>query len=203
MIIEVSPRHPQPRQILRIIDLLKSGGIIAYPTDTYYGVGCSIYEKKAIDKIHLIKEKDERLYSFIFHDFSTISQYAHVSNFAFKILKKHLPGAYTFILPATNLIPKIMITKRRTIGIRIPNHNICLEIAKALNAPLINTSLPMDEEHALVDPHSINNKYRHIIDLIIDSHEQLFPEPSTVVDLTTDEPTVIREGKGDVSQFIS
>ena len=133
IIYDINPENPQPRLIAKVVDELKKGGVIAYPTDTVYGIGCDIFEKKAIDRVRQIKGKAHKApLSFICPDLKDISNYAHVSNRAYRVMRHLLPGPYTFILKATRLVPKLMVSKRKTVGIRVPDNNICLEILKML-----------------------------------------------------------------------
>ena len=139
MLLPINPDDPQLRLIQRVANILKRGGLIAYPTDTYYGIGCDILNKRAIEKIYLLKQRDKsQPFSFICADLKNISQYAKVSNYAYKTMKRLLPGPYTFILTGTKLVPKIMLTKRKTAGIRVPANNICLALVRALGNPIIS-----------------------------------------------------------------
>jgi len=181
---------------------LKAQGVIAYPTDTVYGFGCSLYNKKGIERIYLIKgsEKD-RPFSFICADLKDISLYAKVSNYAYKTMRRLLPGPYTFILEGTKLVPKIMLTRRKTAGIRVPYNPICLAIVKELGHPIISTSATLPGGELLYDPAEIDSRLGSTLDLVIDGGI-LVSEPSSVIDLTDDRPKVLRKGKGDVSFFL-
>jgi len=197
MILEINPQHPEPRKIKQVAEVLANGGIIAYPTDTYYGIGCDLFNKASIEKIYQLKRRSHvEPFSFICSDLKNISEYAQVTNYAYKTMKRCLPGPYTFILEATQLVPKIMMTKRRTVGIRVPDNKICLAIVRTLGRPIISTSAGFD------DPSSIEEAYRKNLELVVDGGA-LFPEPSSVISLIDDVPEVIREGKGDVSLFRS
>jgi tRNA threonylcarbamoyl adenosine modification protein (Sua5/YciO/YrdC/YwlC family) len=195
MIISINPQNPQKRLVQRVCDTLDQGGIIAYPTDTFYGIGCDLMNKKGIQLIHRLKNRPLRQpFSIICDSLKAISQYAQVSNYAYKTMKRCLPGPYTFVLEATQLVPKIMLTKRRTIGIRVPDNIICLAIVRTLDRPIISTSAGHD------DPYAIEENYAPHLDLVVDGGV-VYPDPSSVISLIGDVPEVIREGKGDVSLF--
>jgi tRNA threonylcarbamoyl adenosine modification protein (Sua5/YciO/YrdC/YwlC family) len=203
MLIRINPQNPQPRLIRRVVEVLEEGGVIAYPTDTVYGFGCSLYDKKAIERIYLIKRSEKnRPFSFICADLKDISLYCQVSNYAYKIMKRFLPGPYTFILEGTRLVPKIMLTKRKTAGIRVPNNPICLAMVKELAHPIITTSAMLPGGEGLYDPAEIDRHLGKSLDLVIDGGV-LVSEPSSVIDLTGDTPKVLRKGKGEVSFFES
>ncbi|MCJ7596617.1 MAG: L-threonylcarbamoyladenylate synthase [Desulfobacterales bacterium] len=196
MIISINSENPQKRLINRVAEVLDKGSLIAYPTDTFYGIGCDLMNKKGIQLIHKLKNRPlKQPFSIICDSLKEISRYAQVSNYAYKTMKRLLPGPYTFILEATQLVPKIMLTKRKTIGIRVPDNNICLNIVTTLGRPIISTSAGFD------DPYAIQDAFGPHIDIIIDGGV-LYPNPSSVISLIGDEPEVIREGKGDVSDFL-
>jgi len=200
-ILKINPDNPQGRLINKVVEALIKGEVIAYPTDTVYGIGCDLFNKNAIDKVYRIKGKQRnKPLSFICSDLSDISQYAYVQDYAYKIMKRLLPGPYTFILAATKLVPKTVMTKQKTVGIRVPENNICLEIVKNLGHPIINTSITRDEDQLFEDADSIREIYGHQLAYIIDGG-RIMAEHSTVVDLTGDVPVILREGKGDVSMF--
>jgi tRNA threonylcarbamoyl adenosine modification protein (Sua5/YciO/YrdC/YwlC family) len=195
MILSINPENPQKRLVQRVCDSLDKGGIIAYPTDTFYGIGCDLTNKKGIQLIHRLKNRPLRQpFSIICDSLKVISEYAQVSNYAYKTMKRCLPGPYTFVLEATQLVPKIMLTKRRTIGIRVPDNRICLAIVRTLDRPVISTSAGYD------DPYAIEENYAPHLDLVVDGGV-VYPDPSSVISLIGDVPEVIREGKGDVSLF--
>ena len=201
MLVRINPQNPQPRLIRRVVEVLGNGGIIAYPTDTVYGFGCSLYQKKAIERIYLVKRSEKnRPFSFICADLKDISLYCQVTNYAYKIMKRLLPGPYTFVLEGTRLVPKIMLTKRKTAGIRVPNNPICLALVKELGHPIITTSAKLSDGEALYDPADIDRHLGKSLDLVIDGG-MLVSEPSSVIDLTGDTPRILRKGKGDVSFF--
>jgi tRNA threonylcarbamoyl adenosine modification protein (Sua5/YciO/YrdC/YwlC family) len=196
MILTINQQNPQQRLISRVCEVLDKKGLIAYPTDTFYGIGCDLFNKKGIEIIHKLKNRPlKKPFSIICDSLKEISRYAQVSNYAYKTMKRCLPGPYTFILEATKLVPKIMLTKRKTVGIRVPDNKICLGIVQTLGRPIISTSAGLD------DPHSIYEVYSSYLDIVIDGGV-LFPSPSSVISLMGDVPEVIREGKGDVSSFV-
>ena len=197
MIISVNPQNPQKRLVTKVCEALEQGKIIAYPTDTFYGIGCDLMNKKGIALIYKLKNRPlKQPFSVVCDGLKEISLYAQVSNYAYKTMKRCLPGPYTFILEATQLVPKIMMTKRRTVGIRVPDNKICLAIVRGLGRPIISTSAGFD------DPQSIKEAYGKNLELVVDGGV-LFPEPSSVISLIDDIPEVVREGKGDVSFFLS
>jgi tRNA threonylcarbamoyl adenosine modification protein (Sua5/YciO/YrdC/YwlC family) len=196
MIVSINPQNPQKRLIDRVSEILDKGGLIAYPTDTFYGIGCDLMNKKGIQLIHKLKNRPlKKPFSIICDSLKEISHYAQVSNYAYKTMKRCLPGPYTFILEATQLAPKVMLTKRKTIGLRVPDNAICLAIVKALGRPIISTSAGYD------NPYDIEKAYAPHLGLVIDGGV-LYPDPSSVISLIGDIPEVIREGKGDVSLFL-
>jgi len=202
MLVRINPQNPQLRLIKQVVATLNDGGVIAYPTDTVYGFGCSLYNKKGIERIYLIKRSEKnRPFSFICADLKDISLYTKVSNYAYKTMKRFLPGPYTFILEGTKLVPKIMLTKRSTAGIRVPDNQICLSLVKELGHPIITTSAQLPGGEVFYDPGEIERKVGHALDAVIDGG-MLVSEPSSVIDLTEDQPKVLRAGKGDVSSFL-
>lgn len=201
MILSINNENPQLRLIKRAVQILRDGGIIIYPTDTVYGIGCSLFNKKGIEKIYEIKRRSRKKpFSFICADLKDISQYAQVTNYAYKTMKRLLPGPYTFILEASRLVPKILLPKRKTTGIRVPDSSICLSLAKELGHPIISTSVTTEEGEILSDPFEIEKKLGHCVDLIIDG-DILGTEQSSIISLLDDTPEVIRAGKGDVDDF--
>jgi tRNA threonylcarbamoyl adenosine modification protein (Sua5/YciO/YrdC/YwlC family) len=202
MLMRINPQNPQPRLIRQVVEVLNKGGVIAYPTDTVYGFGCSLYNKKGIERIYLIKRSEKNQpFSFICADLKDISLYCKVSNYAYKTMKRLLPGPYTFILEGTKLVPKIMLTRRMTAGIRVPNNPICLSVVKGLGHPIISTSARLPGGEVLYDPAEIEGQLGNALDLVIDGGLSV-SEPSSVIDLTEDRPKVLRKGKGDVSSFL-
>ena len=202
MILEINPHNPQKRLIRRAVEILLNGGVIAYPTDTYYGIGCDIFNKNAIARVYQLKRRPKhKPFSFICSDFKNISQYAQVSNYAFKTMKRLLPGPYTFILEGSRLVPKIMLTKRKTAGIRVPDHAICLAVVKELGHPILSTSATGPDGIVLESLIEIEERLGHALDLIIEGGP-VPSKPSSVVSLIDDYPEIIREGQGDVSIFL-
>lgn len=195
MILAINPDNPQQRLIQRVVEVLESGGLIAYPTDTFYGIGCDLLNKKGIQQIHRIKNRPmKKPFSIVCDGLKEISRYAKVSNYAYKTMKKLLPGPYTFILEGTKLVPKIMMTKRNTVGIRVPDNRICLGIVSSMGRPIISTSAGHD------DPYEIQEAFKPFLDVVVDGGP-LFPSPSSVISLIGDTPEIIRKGKGDVTGF--
>ncbi|MFY0253024.1 L-threonylcarbamoyladenylate synthase [Chitinophaga sp. 30R24] len=205
MLLNVHPENPTPRHIKTIIECLKNGGIIIYPTDTVYGLGCDITQHKAIERIARIKQVDPKKahFSFICYDLSHLSDYAKsVDTPIFRMLKKALPGPYTFILPASRLVPKLLKTKKDTVGIRVPDNNICRTIVKELGNPIMSTTLPIDpyvEEYT--DPEIIYEKFGNQVDIVVDGGPGGI-DFSTVIDCTGVEPLLIREGIGSFEEVV-
>ena len=199
MLINVHPINPQPRLIKQIVDCLKSGGIIVYPTDTIYGLGCDIFQPSAIEKICQLKNLNplKAQLSFICKDLSHLSDFTkNIDTPLFRTLKSHLPGPFTFILPASKQVPKLLQTKKSKIGIRIPDNEICKQILEALGNPIISTSLPGEFVEDYTDPEIIQQNIGHKVDLIVDGGIG-GTEPSTIVDCSTDDWQVIRQGLGE------
>ena len=201
MLTKINPKNPQVRLITKVAEILKKGGIIAYPTDTYYGIGCDIMNKKAIGKIYQLKQRNRiKPFSFICSGLKNISHYAKVSNYAYKTMKRLLPGPYTFVLEGSKLVPKIMLTKRKTAGIRVPDHPICLELVETLGNPIITTSATMPDGTNFFDPSLIHDFFYPIIDVVIDGGP-VPGYPSSVISMINDMPEVIRKGRGDITVF--
>jgi tRNA threonylcarbamoyl adenosine modification protein (Sua5/YciO/YrdC/YwlC family) len=201
MIFTINPINPQLRLIEKVVEILKKEGVIAYPTDTYYGIGCDILNKKAIEKVYQIKQRHKtKPFSFMCSDLKDISLYAKVTNYAYKTMKRMLPGPYTFILEGTKLVPKMMLTKRKTAGIRVPDHPICLELVKALGNPILSTSATDPEGNVFQDPSLIHEFFGPRLDAVIDGGA-VPGKPSSVISLINDEPEIIRKGLGDVNIF--
>jgi tRNA threonylcarbamoyl adenosine modification protein (Sua5/YciO/YrdC/YwlC family) len=196
-ILVIDSQHPQPHHIGRAVAVLEAEGVIAYPTDSYYGIGCDIFSKKAIERVYQLKQRDRRKpLSFICADLGDVSQYAKVSNFGHRILRRLTPGPYTFILEATKVVPEIMTTKQKQVAIRIPDSPITAALVRGMGRPLLSTSASDPENgEVLIDPLDIKDRLGHGLDLIIDGGFQL-NEPSTVLSLVGDEVEVLREGKG-------
>ncbi len=203
-LIEVNQYNPQARLISQVVEVLKKGGVICYPTDTVYGIGCDIFNKKAVQRIYQIKRRAKhKPFSFMCSSLTNISEYGHVGNTAYRLMRKNLPGPYTFVLPGTKLVPKVMMTKQKTVGIRVPDHPICLAIMEELGNPIVNTSaIPGEsEEISVQDGYDVDVLFGKQVDLIIDGGE-VYPNPSTVISLTSDFPEILREGKGAVEPFL-
>jgi len=201
MLFKINPKNPQERLITQVVEILKKGGIIAYPTDTHYGIGCDIMNKKAIEKIYQLKQRNRiKPFSFICSGLKHISHYAKVSNYAYKTMKRLLPGPYTFVLEGSKLVPKIMLTKRKTAGIRVPDHPICLELVEMLGNPVITTSATKPDGTIFFDPSLIHDFFYPRIDVVIDGGP-VPGHPSSVISLINDIPEVIRKGRGDITVF--
>jgi tRNA threonylcarbamoyl adenosine modification protein (Sua5/YciO/YrdC/YwlC family) len=192
MLLSLNKENPQKRLISKVVHVLDQGGLVIYPTDTFYGIGCDLFNKKSIKRIYQIKKRPvTKPFSFICADLKDISLYAQVSNNAYRIMKRVLPGPYTFLLEGTRLVPKLMLTNRRTVGIRVPDNKICLAIVKALGRPIISTSIDLEE------PLEIHDTYSSLVEMVVDGGIISY-EPSTVVSLVGDSPEVIRKGKGEI-----
>ena len=199
MLLKLYPKNNNPADLQRVVDLLRDGGLLIYPTDTMYAIGCHGLKERAIERICRLKGIDPRRnnLSIICYDLAAISEYAKMDNAAFKLMKRNLPGPFTFILNGTTRLPKIF-RNRREVGIRMPNCPIIQEIARLLDAPIMTTTLPHDEDIGyLTDPELIDEKFGHLVDLVIDGGIGGL-EGSTVVDCTGDEPVIIRQGLGEL-----
>ncbi len=198
-LIQINAENPQRQLINQVVEILKEGGVIAYPTDTIYGIGCDIFNKKAMEKIFRIKGRDKKKpMSFVCSDLSHISQFARVPNYAYRIMKRLLPGPYTFVLEASGMVPRLLATKRKTVGIRVPDSAITLAIVKALGNPIISTSANISGESVLSDPFDIETAFGKQLDAIVDGGI-LTGDPSSVIDLSGDAPVILRRGAGDCS----
>jgi len=201
VMIAINSQNPQMRLIRKAADVLRAGGVIIYPTDTVYGLGCSLSNKKGIERIYELKKRNKKKpLSFVCSDLKHISQYAKVTDYAYKTMKRLLPGAYTFILEASRLVPKIILPKRSTTGIRVPDNQICLALIRELGEPIISTSVKTAQGESLGDPSIIKENFNRVVDLIIDGG-MIMPEPSSVISLVDDNIEIIRIGKGDISAF--
>lgn len=199
MLLHVHPENPQPRQIKTIVDCLQSGGIIIYPTDTIYGLGCDIFQHKAIERICRIKNVDPQKaqLSFICNDLSDLSTYTkQISTPVYRMLKQYLPGPYTFILPASREVPKILKSKKDTIGLRVPDNEIARTIIRESGHPILSASLPGEMVEEYTDPEYMHDNFKKLVDLVVDGGIGGMV-PSTIVDCTEDEPVVLREGLGE------
>ncbi len=198
MLLHLHSDNPQPRLVKQVAECLKDGGVIVYPTDTIYGLGCDILQQKAIERICKIKEIDPQKarLSFICRDLSHLSDYTKsIDTPLYRVLKQYLPGPYTFILPASKQVPKILQSKKSTIGLRIPDNKICHDILDALGNPLLSASLPGEMVEEYTDPEVIYEKFQHLVDFVIDGGIGGMV-PSTIIDCTSDNWEVTRQGLG-------
>lgn len=202
MIVSVNETHPEPRKIDRIVQVLREGGVIAYPTDTVYGLGCDVMNKKALDRLRQIKGVGEQHnMAFLCSDLSDIARYAVVENAQYRILKHHLPGPYCFVLQATREIPKLIQSKKKTVGIRVPDHPVARAICAALGTPLVSTTAQTkDAEYPEIDPFEIRDVFPGL-DLVVDGGGGGMV-PTTVIDLTSGVPQVLREGAGPIDDLV-
>jgi tRNA threonylcarbamoyl adenosine modification protein (Sua5/YciO/YrdC/YwlC family) len=199
MLLHVHPDNPQPRNIQTIVETLRKGGIIIYPTDTIYGLGCNIHDQKAIERICRIKQINplKAQLSFVCYDLSDLSRYTKsIATPLYRMLKSYLPGPYTFILPASKEVPKILKSKKDTIGIRVPDNNIARSIVKELGHPILSTTLPGDMVEEYTDPELMYANFEKLVDIVVDGGMGGMT-PSTVIDCTGDEPVMIRQGAGE------
>ena len=196
MLLPVNACNPEPRKLARAVDILRRGGVIAYPTDTVYGLGCDITNKQAVERIYRMKRMaDAQLLSFVCPDLSDIARYGIVQDFAYRIMRRLVPGPYTFILQATREVPKVLRMRRKTVGIRVPDHPVALALARELGGPVASTSASIDGEF-LVDPRDMQERFPEL-DLVLDAEaEGVHQLPSTIIDLSGDAPVVVREGAG-------
>ena len=200
MLIQIHPDNPQPRLIRQVADCLHDGGVIIYPTDTIYGLGCDIAKHKAVERICAIKNIDPQKaqLSFICRDLSNLSDYTKsIDTPLYRLLKSYLPGPYTFILPASKQVPKILQSKKHSIGLRVPDNTICRHILDALSNPILSASLPGDLVEEYTDPEVIYEKFGDAVDFVIDGGIGSMI-PSTIVDCTTDDWQVTRQGQGEI-----
>lgn len=201
MLVVVHPDNPQERIIQQVASCLKEGGVIVYPTDTVYGFGCDIFQSKAVERICRIKDIDPEKanLSFVCSDLSDLSKYAKaISTPQYRFIKQYIPGPFTFILPASKEVPKILKSKKNTIGLRVPDHNITHAIAAALGHPILSSSLPGEMVEEYTDPHIIHDRFGKLVDMVIDGGIGGM-EYSTVVDMTEEQPKIIRQGMGEIS----
>ena len=200
--IIINPDNPQSRLIDQVVDKLRCGAVICYPTDTVYGIGCDIFNQKAVKRVYRIKRRaSHKPFSFMCSSLKDVSTYCHLSNVAYRLMKKHLPGAYTFILPTMKIVPKIMTSKQKTVGIRVPDNNICRELVEALGNPILTTSATKDDDEAPAsEAYEFEQRLSGQVDIFIDGGP-VYPEPSSVISLIGSVPELLREGKGDVSNL--
>jgi tRNA threonylcarbamoyl adenosine modification protein (Sua5/YciO/YrdC/YwlC family) len=201
MILSVNPDHPEPRKVRRAVEALAAGEVIAYPTDTVYGLGCDLGNKKAIDLLYQIKRMDRsHQLAFICPDLSDIARYAIVENAHYRVLRHFLPGPYTFILEATREVPKLVQSKRKTVGIRIPNSEVIRAIVRELGRPVISTTAQHPDGEPFVDPHEIAAEFKGLA-MVLDAGAGGMV-PTTVIDLTQVPPVIVREGAGSIEEFV-
>jgi tRNA threonylcarbamoyl adenosine modification protein (Sua5/YciO/YrdC/YwlC family) len=200
-ILAIDPVHPQPRILERAVQALAAGGLVAFPTDTYYALGCDLFDKRAIERIYQLKQlpRSHEL-SFICSELSEVARYAILDNAAFRVLRRKTPGPFTFVLPATRLVPDLALRRQKTVGVRLPDSPIALELVRLLAHPIVSTSAATPEGETLIDAREIKERLGHGLDLVLDGGTQQ-AEPSSVIDLTGPEPRVVRVGKGDVSDL--
>ena len=199
MLLHIHPDNPNPRNIKTVIECLQDGGVIIYPTDTIYGLGCNIFQQKAINRIAQIKGVDpaKAQLSFVCYDLSDLSKYTRsISTPLYRLLKSYLPGAFTFILPASKEVPKILQSKKSTIGLRVPDNNIARTIVQQLGSPILSASLPGDMVEEYTDPELMYENFKSRVDIVIDGGMGGMV-PSTIIDCTTDDYTIIRQGAGE------
>ncbi|MGD9332974.1 MAG: L-threonylcarbamoyladenylate synthase [Desulfobacterales bacterium] len=201
MLLKINPHNPQLRLVVKVVAMLRRGGIVAYATDTFYGIGCDIMNKKAIEKIYQIKQREKKKpFTFMCSDLKNISHYAKVSNYAYKTMRRLLPGPYTFVLEGSREVPKMMLTPRKTAGIRVPDHALCLALVRELGHPILTTSATMQDGTVFDNASLIHDHFGSRLEAVIDSG--LVPgRPSSVISLIGDVPEIIREGAGDISLF--
>ncbi|MEM9982176.1 MAG: L-threonylcarbamoyladenylate synthase [Bacteroidota bacterium] len=203
--LKIHPENPEPRKMKQVVDCLSAGGLVIYPTDTVYGLGCDLHHKRALEKICQIKgiKPKKANFSFICYDLSHISVYAKVGTPIFKIMKKALPGPFTFILNATSKVPELLYNNKKTVGIRIPDHPIPRLLVRELDRPIITTSVHDDDEviDYITSPDLIYEKFQHKVDIVVDGgYGNIIP--STIVDCTQEAVEIVREGAGDIDTYI-
>ncbi len=202
MMIAINNQNPQLRLVRRVVETLREGGIVIYPTDTVYGMGCDLFNKKGIDRIYEIQRRDRKKpLSFVCADLKDISRYAKVTDDAYKIMRRLLPGPYTFVLEASRLVPKTILPKRQTTGIRVPDNNICQALVAELGSPIISASVKDENGELLSDPRMIEELFGRRVDMIIDGGI-IAAKPSSVISILDEGTEILREGKGDVSAFL-
>jgi tRNA threonylcarbamoyl adenosine modification protein (Sua5/YciO/YrdC/YwlC family) len=200
MLLSINPEHPEPRKIRKAVDLLEDGLVIAYPTDTSYGIGCDLFNKRAIDRVYQIRQLPEKhQLSFICPDLSDIARYAIVDNSQYRLLKRLLPGPYTFILEATREVPKIVQSKKKTVGIRVPNNEVVLALVRELARPIVSTTAAPSGGDPMIDPDEIDEMFGGLA-LVLDAGVG-GSIPTTIVDLTGGEVRVVREGLGPIDDL--
>jgi tRNA threonylcarbamoyl adenosine modification protein (Sua5/YciO/YrdC/YwlC family) len=200
VLLAINPEYPEPRKIQRAIEILERGGLIAYPTDTVYGLGCDLMNKQAVERLYQVKGMNkQKSLAFICHDLGDIAKYAVVDNWAYRILRRHLPGPYCFILPATREVPKMVLSKQKTVGIRVPNHPVVTTLSRELGRPIISTTAVDDAGEPHIDPTELRDHFR-VLDLVLDGGVGGMV-PTTVVDLSAGQVDIVREGAGSVDEL--
>ena len=198
----INADNPQQRLIDQAVQCMKQGGVIAYPTDTMYGIGCDIYNQKAVKRIFQIKNRDKKKpFSFICGDLKNVSQYCLLSNSGYRLMKKCLPGPYTFVLQSLKIVPKIMMTKQKTVGIRVPQNEICRQLVESLGNPILSTSAIINDKETPSEAYEVEEILGKQVDVIIDGGT-IIPSPSSVISLINDNIEILREGQGDISIFL-
>ena len=200
MLLSINPKNPQPRLVQQVVELLENDGVIIYPTDTVYGLGCSIYSKKAMKRLHLIKKMDpKKPLTLICSNQTQIQEYTQgIETPIFKLLRKHLPGPYTFVFRASKIVPKMMLTPRSTVGFRWPDHPITLAIVEMLGHPILSSSLRISEDQLYDDPQEIHDHFKKRVVAVVDGGS-IFAEHSTIIDFSQGDPILLRQGKGNSS----
>jgi tRNA threonylcarbamoyl adenosine modification protein (Sua5/YciO/YrdC/YwlC family) len=197
----INPDNPQPRLIQQVAKQMREGAVICYPTDTIYGIGCDIFNHKAVMRIHQLKHRPKHQpFSFMCRSLKEASSYGHISNLAYRIMKRSLPGPYTFVLPAMKIVPKIMISKQKSVGIRVPDNAICLALIEALGNPILNTSAVLADTGPFPEAFEIEEHWGKLLDIVVDGGP-VYPEPSSVISLIGTQPEVLRKGKGAIDLF--
>jgi tRNA threonylcarbamoyl adenosine modification protein (Sua5/YciO/YrdC/YwlC family) len=198
----INPENPQARLIAQVTEQLRRGAVICYPTDTVYGIGCDIFNQKAVKRVYQIKRcPRHKPFSFMCSSLKDVSTYCHMSNATYRLMKKYLPGAYTFILPTMKIVPKIMTSKQKTVGIRVPDNNICRDLVEALGNPILTTSATIDDDKTPVsEVYEFEERLKGQVDIFIDGGP-IYPEPSSIISMISSVPEILREGKGDVSNL--
>jgi len=200
---DVHPDNPQPRVLRQVVDLIRGGGLIAYPTDSCFAFGCQLGNRAGLDRIREIRRLDERHhFTLVCRDFAQLGQFVHISNAVFRLVKAATPGSYTFILPATKDVPRRLLhPKKRTVGVRIPEHTVTQALLAELGEPLVSSTLLLpDQDEPLTQGWEIKERLDHVLDAVLDAGD-CGTEPTTVVDLSEDEPEILRRGAGDPSRF--
>jgi len=200
--LDINPVNPQVRLIGQVVEALRRGAVICYPTDTGYGIGCDIFNQKAVKRIHQLKRRpSDKPFSFMCSSLKDVSAYCHISNAAYRVMKKNLPGPYTFVLATMKIVPKIMTSKQKTVGIRVPDNVICRTMIEELGNPILTTSATLHaDDPPMAEAFLLEERLGALVDIIIDGGP-VYPEPSSVISLVGPQPEIIRQGKGDIRQF--